>query len=59
MTEHDGTIGIRPHSKCVGTPMRNRVAHRCKQIRRKRTRTAGVSDYAAHLLGPVVKSRLS
>jgi hypothetical protein len=36
--------------------MRNGVAHRGKQILRKRSWTAGVSDYAAHVVGSTLKS---
>ena|ERR1700679_1173200 len=55
MTEHHGTIGRRPDSGIVGPAMRNGIAHCCKQIRRNCARTAGVSDYAAHLVGSALK----
>lgn len=59
MTENHGTIGGRPDSASVGTPMCHRVTHGGKQMRAKRTRTASVPDYAAHLVGPDVRRLLS
>jgi hypothetical protein len=38
--------------------MRNGIAHGREQIGRKSTGTAGVSDYAAHVLGSTFKSCL-